>query len=166
LWSIETGKLIKTLGAVPAWRSPPQHKEFAAPAFSTDGKLLAGPVSWNTITVWETSGGQAVRQIALPAEGGQPRALAFSPDGRMLVLNLDDDRVALRELSTGGERRHFRRKGEEGKPLRSREPSRLLPPIVLDGAWSLAVSPDGRWVALPGEGHLVHVWDVATGEEV
>ncbi len=74
------------------------------------------------------------------------RAVAFSPDGRLLASASDDKTVKLWEVSTG---RVFRTLA--GHVFRVR---------------TVAFSPDGRWLASGSEDKTVKLWDAATGTEV
>jgi WD40 repeat protein len=51
-------------------------------AFSPDGQWLVGGGSTDHTILWRVSDWQAVRKL----EGGQPFAIAFSPDGRHLAI--------------------------------------------------------------------------------
>lgn len=65
-------------------------------------------------------------------------ALAFSPDGRLLVSASWDNAIKVRRFG----------KGEENEPLKG-------------SASGLAFSPSGKMLVSGGEDALVHVWDVS-----
>jgi WD40 repeat protein len=76
-------------------------------------------------------------------------SVAFSPDGKRLVVPGDDNAVTIWDVTT------------TDKP-----PS--TPRLTLRGhtaqVWGVAFSPDGRWVASGGEDNTVRLWDAKTGE--
>ncbi len=73
-------------------------------------------------------------------------AVAFSPDGRLLVSASADHSVRLWDLVTG-------------KPLRI---------LVGHSAWVLGIdfSPDGRLLASGAEDKTLRLWDPATGKRL
>ncbi len=120
-------------------------------AFSPDGRLLASNNSdWkrrgkkgdpaaatgNTLHLWETA--TATELLTLPA-GNQYRA-AFSPDGRLLALNVPSGEILLYDLSRG---REFLR----------------LNKFDSDVTY-LAFSPDGRRLLSGLTDSTLLVWDV------
>jgi WD40 repeat protein len=74
--------------------------------------------------------------------------LAFSHDGKSLVVPGDENTVNIWEVST------------------DKSPS--APQRTLRGhaaqVWGVAYSRDGRWVASGGEDNTVRLWDATTGE--
>jgi WD40 repeat protein len=76
--------------------------------------------------------------------------LAFSPNGRRLVVPGDDNTVTIWDVTT------------PGKPP-------LAAQLTLRGhtaqIWAVAFSPDGRWVASGGEDNTVKLWNAETGGE-
>jgi WD40 repeat protein len=116
-------------------------------AFSPDGTQLAavggdqhrlGAQTGGFLAVWDAHTGE--QQFARTGLAADLRAVAFSPDGRMLVTGGDDGAVRLWETATGQERRRFA--GHES--------------AVLD----VAVSPDGKLVAAASADAPLFVWDV------
>jgi eukaryotic-like serine/threonine-protein kinase len=110
--------------------------------FSPTGKLLAFGNRRGEVTLRELATGNE----ALKIRAG--RAGAFSPDGQHLVtVDIDSDESPLRgkikiwDLRTGKERL-----------------------LANEAAWSVAFSPDGKDLALGGQG-VVRLLDAATGQE-
>jgi RNA polymerase sigma factor (sigma-70 family) len=167
LWDLGTGKEVRSI-------KDPGKNWGVRLFFSADGKtlFLAG---WRVVGIDVTSGKELFswRMTPLPDDGsqkvvvgGQPltdddriawRAVAFSPDGRTSACILNggdftrqrvDNRIVLCEARTG---KVIRRWSDSGKPARGFE--------------HLTFSPDGRLLA-SGDEFTVHLWEVATGNEI
>jgi WD40 repeat protein len=91
------------------------------------------------VTLWDVASGR--RRYHLEGQGGVGRAVAFTPDGRMLACQGSGYAVGVWEVATGKQRRRFA--GHE--------------------AWihALAFSPDGRWLASGSEDATALLWDLA-----
>ncbi|MBY0228471.1 MAG: hypothetical protein K2W96_04235 [Gemmataceae bacterium] len=152
----------------------------ASPAFrvvpSPDGKLLAlhhGSLS----SIHETASGER-----LPMDGAVLQAVAFLPDGKRLVgASNGDDELVVHDLATGKEVRRIKGGAASlavanGLVLAGTEKVAVsdLDSGERRGGWdpglgtvsSLAVSPDGKRVAILGEKPGVAVHDIATGKLV
>jgi WD40 repeat protein/tRNA A-37 threonylcarbamoyl transferase component Bud32 len=126
------------------------HGEVTAVALRPDGQevVSAGAGSLRgrehgppELARWDAETGREVVRVATT---GVVRALAFTPDGKLLATGGDDGTPRLLDSDT----------------LR---PVREL--AAAGGAvLTVAVSPDGRWVAAAGRDRVVLLWDVATGE--
>lgn len=68
-------------------------KHFTAAAFSPDGKLLATTSNDTTVTMWDTTTWQPIRQYGW--EIGKLRAVAFAPDGLTCAAGSDTGKVVL-----------------------------------------------------------------------
>jgi WD40 repeat protein len=195
LYDVPSGKLLRTLNAGAAAPPPKALGRFGpgvggfAPAgfaalaagqrmlFSPDGRTLAfqaGPAAG--ILVLDTATGKQLS--ALPAdEGNLLLQGAFAPDGRCLALENRDGSVTLYELATGRPRRIFDTKLP---PRATTTKSDTLAEILGVGfpggggpaflytdktRGSVAISPDGKTLALSGPGGTVHLWDVLSGKE-
>jgi WD40 repeat protein len=133
VWKARTGKLEKDLpvGA------------FCWVVFSPDGKRLlteaggASPQS-GQIRAWE-AGTWAEVPFNEPLKGGNP---AFSPDGKLLVVETGAGVARLLDPKTG------------------REYARLEDPSQ-DRAAHFSFSPDStKLVCATGDGHCLHIWDL------
>src|SRR5208337_2669370 len=117
-------------------------------AYSPDGSLLAAAggetfsEASNQICLWNTATGQ----IRLRCHGhkGAVRSLAFTLDGKSLVSAGDDATVRMWSIPSGSLRKTLRF-GVSEHP-------------------SLAISPDGRWVAVAAIN--LYVWELGAGNLV
>jgi RNA polymerase sigma factor (sigma-70 family) len=118
--------------------------------------------AWRMEPLPDNSG---IRVAAIPAGGGAPveqersawRKFLVSPTGNLAACVLSGgfsrnpvaDRLALCDVRTG---RLIRRWSDSGK--------------LTNGYEELAFSADGRLLASSDHGHVIHLWEVATGKEV
>jgi WD40 repeat protein len=80
LWDVEFGRKRSTLQG--------HTSDVASVTFAPDGETLASLAIDTMVKLWETKSGQVVRTLGVQEYGGSPRirrALAFSPDGRILA---------------------------------------------------------------------------------
>lgn len=114
-------------------------KDVEGLAFHPDGSLLAVGILGSEIHIFDTATWQTVRTIQLdPAEYGvvpQIRMAAYSPDGSLLAAGTDAGVFVWDQQGT------------------------LLPKVVEGQTFSLAFSPDGRWIAAGNR-----LWNPVTGE--
>jgi WD40 repeat protein/class 3 adenylate cyclase len=112
-------------------------------AVSSDGaRFVTGAFEAGdaTATVWDTETGDEL--VVLPEAA---RAVAFSPDDRLLATSRGDDAVRIWDAATGDGLHVLR--GHQG--------------FVTQPAFS----PDGRRLAVGGADGTVRIWDVAAGSE-
>jgi len=172
MWNVKSGKevaLKRISGESPA-------------AFSPDGRLLAA-TKGTTVRIWNVAGDYLVREVPSLSI---PLLLAFSPDGSVLAVLLDDKTVELRKVESGavlaqfvaGERR-LEAVGfsPDGRLLATGSADRFAalwdaglgrPIRTLGGheGWVTAVafSPDGRTLATGGNDGRVLLWGVQSPE--
>jgi WD40 repeat protein len=111
--------------------------------FSPDGRLLAAASGWR-VRLWQTATG---KEVGVPdGHNGPVRAVAYSPDGKMVATGISDGAIHIWDSDTANPLRRWR-----GHP---------------EDVWALAFAPGGRSLASGGEDGTVRLWDAATGKEV
>jgi WD40 repeat protein/serine/threonine protein kinase len=174
LWDTKTGALLKSLGEGTA---------FDHMTVSPNGKWIAAADDDLSLRVWDVKTGQTrhvFRTKTWPAH-----SLAFSPDETQLAAGNDDATVMLWDLETGKEVGTYR--GHTGSVMAlcfSPNGQRLIslgmdgevktwdarrgPEVLVlkprQGAWSAAVSPDGRLVAMSSTDGWLRVCDPESGK--
>ena len=152
-------------------------------ALSADGRLLAAATEGTGVHIWNVPGDYLVREVPTPSI---PLLLAFSPDGSVLAVLLDDKTAELRKVESGallakfvaGERRlEAVAFSPDGRLLATGSADRFAtlwdaglgsPIRKLAGhdGWvtALAFSPDGRTLATGGNDARVLLWGVPAPE--
>jgi WD40 repeat protein len=139
LWDVATGKPLRQL---PGHTYSPR-----GVAFLPDGKHLVSTSGDLTLRLWDAAAGKEVRQCAV--RGDDALAVRPLPDGKTVAV-----------IVRGGPNTNWCEWWDvaAGKSLR-----RTPLPKDLDGVWGIAVSPDGRQLAVFDPYNLLLV-DAATGE--
>jgi WD40 repeat protein len=124
--------------------------------FAPDGKTIVAAGQDGAIRLFELATGKERGKLAADKAGPALDAF-FAPDGKQLFLVYQNE-VALWDLHGGKQIRRFPMGAVEAdSPFRKRYDRAPAPP--------LALSPDGRTLALPDRA-TVTLWDVASGKSV
>jgi WD40 repeat protein/serine/threonine protein kinase len=169
VWDLKEGRVVARL---------PTEREIARMSFSPDGKTVAFTL-WEkqSLQLWDRTTG-AMRE--LPGGAGAIEHLAFSRDGKWLVVSRSGPQLELVELASGrprvwGDHMHSGR-----LDVRLSPDGRRLAYAGIDGrihlaeveggalrrlegvgeARALAFSPDGRHFAAGGTGGTLWLWDL------
>ena len=120
-------------------RTPRVSDRYWPGSLSPDESLFATADKDGAIHLWDAATGRAVQ--TLKGHEKWVYQLLFTPDGRRLISTSPDDTTRIWDVASG------------------RQTHKLVSP----GLSRLAVSPDGRWLAV--NGRSTAVWDLATGQE-
>jgi len=138
IWNAQSGALLVELKNECA---------VASGEWSPDGTLVATASDPNpSLSLWDASTGERRHQLALPA---QVQALAFSPDGSLLLALTIDEAVTVWDPKSGQRTAVLREPAVE-----------TLQRLRSSAAWS----PDGRQVAAGERSGKVTVWDARSGQ--
>ncbi|GAB1420190.1 hypothetical protein MASR2M15_02740 [Anaerolineales bacterium] len=135
LWDIQSREIIRTLSG---------HQEFGRvfdASFSPDNLFVVSGGDEGKIFIWDLTTGEIVR--TLEGHGARVRAVAYSPDGRLIASGSQDgveNNLLIWDANTGEILQHLQ--GHNG--------------IV----YSLDFSPDSRFLASAGEDRSVIYWDL------
>lgn len=160
-------------------------------AISPDDRLVVGgrpTADTDELWIWSTEDGQAVRKLSF-AQAARPAVSAFrarfSPRGdRLYIRGMMRDKQAIITVPGGEVRPPFADESDacwlpdgaglvQAQPFELRildelsfEPGRSWRNNCVSGFWSVAVSPDGRYVATGTRTGEVALWLLATGQRV
>ena len=143
LWDARTGKELRAFGT-------PRETVYSI-AFSPDGKKLVTGENLNTARLWDTETGKVIHEFHGHMSIVSPRgvrvkvmAVAFSPDGSLVLTGSIDGTARLWDVRTG----------KEVRTLTS----------DLAAVLSATFSPDGKWVVTGSVDGTAALWDTATGK--
>jgi serine/threonine protein kinase/tetratricopeptide (TPR) repeat protein len=151
LWDVETARVIHRIPCNPdgVWQV----------AISPDGtQALAAGGTDHTMYLWDLKTGRVLHRFK--GHDGLVRSVAFSPDGTRALSGSWDCTVCLWNLATGKKLRTFPRHLTIVNGVA----------FSADGRWAIAavggVAEGDRFLRPAGPDCGIHVYDVATGEEV
>ncbi len=134
-------------------------------AFSPDGRTLAAYLPGVGAALVDTSSGR-ILTTHVPAQDRQIIDIAYTPDGRTIVLAGFDPQIHVwrpRPLALAG---HAEETWSPTFAPEGTSPRRIAPAAgSTREIWSLAFSPDGTSLASAADDHTIKLWDVATGGE-
>ncbi len=124
--------------------------------FSPDGKLCA-----EFHMVWNSADGTVLHKLELKASSLYT-TLAFTPDGKSLITGNHQHILSVFDLTTGKETRSFGTPDEKEGGIAN--PFGVASPSVSPA--QAAVSPNGKYLATPGKGGSIRIWDLEKGTEL
>jgi WD40 repeat protein len=108
-------------------------------------RIITASIYGNFVAIWDTSSDRPVRRFDYGSgSGAQPFQAIWGPDENSFLVTFMNGNITLFDTATGTPIRYF---------------------SGLQYPWSVALSPDHRYLAAgDGEGTII-LWDFATGEE-
>ncbi|WP_181787042.1 NB-ARC domain-containing protein [Streptomyces phytophilus] len=139
-----------------------------AAAFSADGILLATGDDMGNVRLWDRATGECIGTRT--GHTKRVHSVVFSPDGTWLASAGADATVRLWDLYTAPDADASASRPAAGAPRRTTARPRGGPGAAGDaftghsGRVSVAVSPDGTWLATADATGNVRLWDRTTGD--
>jgi WD40 repeat protein len=136
-------------------------------AFSPDGtRVLTGDAGIAAAQVWDVSIDGGAEVADLPAVAGINGDARFTSDGRQLVVSSGAGSVTVWDAQSFMPLRTLDGSSRSlSAPTIGDAPGFYAPLASGDDVFSLAVSPDGRLVAVARADGSVRVWDMVTGRD-
>jgi WD40 repeat protein len=154
VWDLTSGKELGPAGG---------HRGGVMTAqFSPDGRVLVSLDQTRSLGLWEVATGKPVAP-SLSGRGTRCVAMSLTPDRRGLTALGPDATVRTWDLSTGRLAREFSAGGEA--TVRAWGAAFGFHVYVGRDPDFAVISPDGRLLAVNGEGQSVQLWDTTTGKQ-
>ncbi len=174
LWQIETGTFLRQIRTRPRLGGP----------VAFNGETLATSSEMGAILLWNQKTGQQTR--IWQGYTNRIEALAFSPDGSMLVSSGTDLKLRIWDVDNGRSQVIFTEHGSwtgclafhpggthlaTGSydhtvrlwELYSGQCVQIIP-LAKNWIWAVTFSPDGLWLASAGYEPLIHLYEISTGQ--
>lgn len=157
-----------------------------AVAFDKTGTLLATGGQDGVLRIWDVSKKDSQPKAInahVPPQPAQPRAIyavVWTPDAKQVITGSDDKSIKIFDVADGKLVREIKPGSE--KPPTADEVKKLAPAVAggaqvpslnsppppghTDQVYSLAITPDGKFLASGSADKTVKLWNVATGELV
>ena len=143
LWGVSTGKETLPLSG--------HHGGISSLSVSPDGKTLTTHAADGTVRRWDMATGKELSQFKVPSVGG---AALLSTDGKIVVYSAAND-IHVWDSATGKEVRAINVPNQQN-----------LGGVVIASVLAMALSPDGKIVAVRGADLSTRCFDTQTGKEV
>ncbi|KAI0465849.1 hypothetical protein F4859DRAFT_343899 [Xylaria cf. heliscus] len=156
LWDADQGTPLRTL-------ADGHIRGIWSLAFSQNGKGLVSASSDKTIGIWHVDSGKLVRRLI--GHNDWVRDVKISPDGRFVASASDDSTVRVWYVadSLEGEAITEGKGNEDTKPFAQTQCTVLS--VHRDYVYSVAFSPDGKYLASGGDERRILIWDLQAAAE-
>lgn len=185
IWNATTGKLERKLEGSQA--------NVCAVAMSQDGTRLAGTDETGALRIWDFTSGKIVHDLKPTREKTDPEqpfseGLAFSPDGRYIVTESNDEKARCWDAIRGVELHVLREHNNDSPPVSIAPGGALAATTQINGVirlWRLdsgevervisghaasvvctAFVPDGFTILSGAQDRTIRQWDIETGLEL
>ncbi|HEY7309480.1 MAG TPA: sigma-70 family RNA polymerase sigma factor [Gemmataceae bacterium] len=146
LWDVATGRELRQfrghVGGINGLAFSPDGLKLASGGDGSPPNTKSNESADSTVRLWDLKTGKCQ-----PLNGPERwvRAIAFSPDGKLLAAGGSGTSICLFDVATG--KRRQRHIGHDGE------------------IFCVALSPDGSTLASGGGDNLIHLWDLKTSQE-
>lgn len=147
MWDVQSGTIIRD--------SPAAHrKTLMCLVFSPNGSCYASGSRDGTICIWDAGSGDMILG-PLRGHSGGIYSLAFTPDGMRIVSGSDDKTVCIWDVQAGPS---LNGEWEAQRPIKLCGHHSVV--------FSVAVSPDGQFIASASKDTTVRLWSLESKKEL
>jgi WD40 repeat protein/serine/threonine protein kinase len=140
LWNVATNRVVAVLQYV----NEPRDGDHFSVAYSRRHHALVA-ASRRAVRTWFLAGGG--EKLICQGHARDVKSIAFSPDGKLVAAQGEDDTVRLCSASTG-------------------QVLKVLPDVGQGGLQTLTFSPDGRMLATASSNGTIRIWDIDSREQL